>query len=34
MVYLMDGKKPDFRAIQFEAKLAKLKDGNEAEGTT
>lgn len=26
MVYLMDGKKPGFRAIQFESKLAKLKD--------
>lgn len=26
MVYLMDGKNPDFRAIQFESKLAKLKD--------
>ncbi len=26
MVYLMDGKNPDFRAIQFEAKLAKRKD--------
>ena len=26
MVHLMDGKKPDFRAIQFESKLAKLKD--------
>lgn len=26
MVHLMDGKNPDFRAIQFEAKLAKRKD--------
>ena len=26
MIHLMDGKKPDFRAIQFESKLAKLKD--------
>ena len=26
MVYLMDGKNPDFRAIQFEPKLAKRKD--------
>ncbi len=26
MVHLMDGKNPDFRAIQFESKLAKLKD--------
>lgn len=26
MVHLMDGKNPDFKAIQFEPKLAKLKD--------
>ena len=31
MVYLMDGKNPDFRAIQFEPKLAKLKDEMSAE---
>ena len=31
MVYLMDGKNPDFRAIQFEPKLAKLKDEMESD---
>ena len=31
MVYLMDGKNPDFRAIQFESKLAKLKDEMDAD---
>lgn len=31
MVYLMDGKNPDFRAIQHEPKLAKLKDNLEGD---
>lgn len=31
MVYLMDGNNPDFRAIQFEPKLAKQKDEMEAD---
>ena len=31
MVYLMNGKNPDFRAIQFEPKLAKLKDEMDAD---
>ena len=32
MVHLMDGKNPDFRAIQFEPKLAKLKDEMDTDG--
>lgn len=31
MVYLMDGNNPDFRAIQFEPKLAKQKDEMDAD---
>ena len=31
MVHLMDGKCPDFRAIQFEPKLAKQKDEMEVQ---
>ena len=31
MVFLMDGKNPDFRAIQFEPKLAKQKDEMDAD---
>lgn len=31
MVYLMDGKNPDFRAIQFEPKLVKQKDEMDAD---
>ena len=31
MVHLMDGNDPDFRAIQFEPKLAKEKDERDGE---